>query len=233
MQVTDFGIGVYSPSEAARLIGTSPSNVRRWLFGYSYQHHGPRRAQAALWQPQYAWDQDDDPVLGFRDLLEARMVAALRKLKIGLPTIRACIETAAEIAQDSHPFSSAHFRTDGRRLFLERLNEKGARDIIDLKTRQHAFPKVIEASFLDLEFDDEKATRWFPLRNSRLVVADPERSFGQPIVDDGGVPTKRLAQAYEAEGRSVDKVARLFEIDVRSVRAALDFERQLGGRVPA
>lgn len=233
MQVSDFGIGVYSPSEAARLVGTSPSNVRRWLFGYSYQHHGPKRAQKPLWEPQYALEKDDDPILGFRDLLEARMVAALRKLKIGLPTIRTCIETAAEIAHDTHPFSSAHFRTDGRRLFLERLDKKGARDIIDLKTRQHAFPKVIEASFLDLEFDDEKATRWFPLRNSRLVVADPERSFGQPIIDDGGVPTRRLAQAYEAEGRSVDKVARLFEIDGRSVRAALEFERQLRGHVAA
>ena len=232
MQPTDFGIGVYTPTEAARLVGTSPANVRRWLFGYTYDHHGPKRIQRPLWEPQYGPDQED-PVLGFRDLLEARMVATLRKLKIGLSTIRACIETAAELAEDPHPFSSAQFRTDGRRLFLERLGDQGNRDIIDLKTRQHAFPKVIEASFVDLEFDDEKATRWFPLPNNRLVVADPERSFGHPIVDEGGIPTKRLAQTYEAEGRSVDRVARLFEIDRQSVRAALDLERRIGGLAAA
>lgn len=227
-----FGVGVYTPSEAARLIQASPSSVRRWLFGYSYDHHGPERHQEPLWEPEYGVDQED-PVLGFRDLIEARMVAKLRDLNIGLPTIRTCLATAAEIANDSHPFSSAHFRTDGRRLFLERLSEDGVHDVIDLKTRQHAFPKILEASFLDLEFDGEKATRWFPFARSREIVADPQRSFGQPVVDDGGVPTRRLAQAFEAEGRSIDKVARLFEIGRQAVKDALAFERQLGAHALA
>jgi hypothetical protein len=99
------------------------------------------------------------------------MVAKLRKYKIGLPTNRLCLATASKIAEDSHPFSSAHFRTDGKRLFLERLSKEGGRDVIDLKTLQHAFPKVVEASFLDLDFDEEKATRWFPLSKSRQIIA--------------------------------------------------------------
>lgn len=226
MHEAEFGIGAYSPAEAARLIHASPSAVRRWLFGYSYEHEGTKTNQKPLWVPQYGLNQEE-PVLGFRDLIEARMVSEFRRLGIGLPTIRACLNFASEIAEDSHPFSSAHFRTDGRRLFLERLTENGTRDVIDLKSRQHAFPKVIEATFLDLEFDDEKATRWFPLTKSKKVVADPERSFGQPIIDDGGVPTKRIAQAFEAEGRSVDRVARLFEVGRQAVRDALAFERQL------
>ena len=228
----DFGMGAYTPSEAARLVGTSATNVRRWLFGYSYAHHGPRTSQAPLWQPQYGIDQDD-PILGFRDLIEARMVARLRRVGVGMPTIRLCLKTAAKIAEDSHPFSSAHFRTDGKRLFLERLSGAGGRDVIDLKTLQHAFPKVIEASFLDLEFDDEKATRWFPLAKSREVVADPERAFGQPIVDDGGVPTRRIAQAFVAEGRSIVRIARLFEIGKVAVKDALAFEKQIGGLATA
>lgn len=161
------------------------------------------------------------------------MVAKLRGLKIGMPTIRLCLATAAKIANDPHPFSSAHFRTDGKRLFLERLGEEEARDVIDLKTLQHAFPKVIEPSFLDLDFDDEKATRWFPLAKSREVVADPERSFGQPIVDAGGVPTRRIAQVFVAEGRSADRVAKLFEIGRAAVKDALAFERQIGGLATA
>lgn len=228
----EFGIGAYTPSEAARLIGTSATSVRRWIFGYSYDHHGPRTSQAPLWQPQYGIDQDD-PLLGFRDLIEARFVAKLRKVGIGMPTIRFCLMTAAQIAKDSHPFSSAHFRTDGKGLFLERMCDGGNRDIIDLKTLQHAFPKVIEASFLDLEFDDEKATRWFPLAKSREVVADPERAFGQPIVENGGVPTRRIAETFEVEGRSIDKVARLFEIGKSAVRDALAFERQIGSLATA
>ncbi len=232
MQHAEFGVGAYTPLEAARLVGTSATNVRRWLFGYSYAHHGPKTAQPPLWRPQYGVDQEE-PILGFRDLIEARMVAKLRAVGVGMPTIRFCLMTAARIAEDPHPFSSAHFRTDGKRLFLERLSREGNRDIIDLKTLQHAFPKVVEASFLGLDFDDEKATRWFPLAKSREVVADPERSFGQPIVKNGGVPTRRIAEVYVAEGRSVDRVVKLFEIGKAAVKHALAFEQQIGGLATA
>lgn len=228
MSETEFGIGAYTPAEAARLVGTSGNSIRRWLFGYSYDHHGPRTTQGPLWQPEYGTDQEE-PLLGFRDLIEARMVAKLREVGLGLPTIRVCLATAAEIAQDDHPFSSAFFRTDGQRLFLERLDDTGTHDVIDLKTRQLVFPKIIARSFLDLDFDDKKATRWFPLAKSREVVADPEREFGQPIIDSEGIPTRRIAQVFKAEGQSVDKVAKLFEIGKKAVRDALAFERQIGG----
>ena len=221
-----FGIGAYTPTEAARLTGVPPSALRRWLFGYTYDHHGPRTTQEPLWRPQYGIDQED-PILGFRDLIEARMVGNLRELGIGLPTIRACLRTAAEIAEDDHPFSSASFRTDGKRLFLERVGKDGKHDVIDLKSRQHAFARVVERSFVDLEFDDSKATRWFLLPQKQTIVADPERSFGQPIAAVGGVPTSRLAQAVRAEG-SADKVARIFEIAVNVVRDAVKFETLIG-----
>ena len=226
-----FGIGSYSPAEAARLTGVQTYALKRWLFGYSYHHHGPMTRQAPLWEPQYGVDQDE-PILGFRDLIEARMVGKLRAMGIGMPTIRACLKSAVEIAQDDHPFSSASFRTDGKRLFLERLNDAGGHDVIDLKLRQHAFAKIIERSFLDLEFDERKATRWFLLPEKQSVVADPQRSFGQPITDQGGIPTNRIAQSVRIEG-SISKVARLFEIAADVVRDAVRFETQLGTALPA
>lgn len=226
-----FGIGAYTPAEAARLTMLPSSSIRRWLFGYSYDHHGPPTSQAPLWQPEYGAGQEE-PLLGFRDLIEARMVGKLRQLGIGLPTIRACMKTAAEVAGDAHPFSSASFRTDGKRLFLERINEDGQRDVLDLKTRQHAFARVVERSFLDLEFDEQKATRWFLLPRKQTIVADPERSFGQPIAAASGIPTFRLAQAVAAEG-SIEKVAKLFEIASSVVRDALTFERSLKGPIAA
>ncbi len=219
------GIGAYTTAEAARLTGVSSSALRRWLFGYSYDHHGPKTVQEPLWQPEYGVDQDE-PLLGFRDLIEARMVGSLRQLGIGMPTIRLCLRTAVEIAEDEHPFSSASFRTDGKRLFLERVGEGGRHDVFDLKLRQHTFAKIVERSFLDLEFDERKATRWFLLPRKQTIVADPQRSFGQPIATESGVPTERLAQAVAAEG-SVDKVARIFEMAATAVRDALAFEAQV------
>lgn len=227
MDGNSFGLGAYTPAEAAQLIGVAPKTVRRWLLGYSYDHHGPQRSQPPLWKGQYDLDAEE-PILGFRDLIEARMVASLKKAGFGLPTIRACMASAAEIANDTHPFSSASFRTDGKKLFLERLNEDGSLDLIELKTKQHAFHKIVEQSFVELDFDTKSAIRWFPLSKSKSVVADPARSFGQPIAVDSGIPTHRLAQVYVAEGKSIDRVAKLFEIASNAVRDALMFERQIG-----
>src|SRR5215813_1426064 len=97
-----FGIGAYSLSEAGRLLGVPPATLRHWLFGYRYHHHGPMAEQPPLWRSQYGLDEDE-PLLGFRDLIEARIVRGLRSLKIGLPTIRACLERARELVDDDHP----------------------------------------------------------------------------------------------------------------------------------
>lgn len=225
-----FGLGAYSPAEASRLTGLSVSSLRRWLFGYEYHRDDKMFSQPPLWKPEYGQDQDE-PLLGFRDLIEARMVGILRKVGFGMPTIRQCLATASEIAQDEHPFSSAGFRTDGKRIFLERIGSDGHQDLIDLKSKQHAFAKVIERSFLDLDFDAEKATRWFVLSGKRTLVIDPARSFGQPITAEAGIPTYRLAQSVKAEG-SIQKVARDFEVPIKVVQDAVVFEAALEGAKP-
>lgn len=214
-----FGIGAYSLAEAGRLIGIPPSTLRHWLFGYSYDHHGPRTVQQPLWQPQYGLDQDE-PLLGFRDLLEARIVRGLREAGLGMPTIRHCLRFAREVVGDDHPFSTRRFRTDGKTLFLE---SDGT--MLDLKLRQHVFRRVIEPSFLDLDYDAEAASRWWLNPAKKTLVIDPARSFGRPILSETGVPTARIAQAVEAEG-SVARVAQLYELTQSLVRDALAFEHR-------
>src|SRR3546814_15065388 len=76
------------------------------------------------------------------------------------------------------------------------------------------------------------AERWWLLHGKKTIVADPERSFGQPIVAEHGISTAILAQAMKVEG-SVEKVARLYELRPRLVRDALVYEVQLGLRKAA
>ena len=212
-----FGIGAYSPTEAGRLLAIPPATIRHWLFGYRYDHHGPRK-QPPLWTAQYGAEQED-PLLGFRDLLEARIVRGLRDVGLGLPTIRRCLEVARDLVGDDHPFSTSRFRTDGRTLFIERGG-----GVLDLKTRQHVFKRVIAPTFLDLEFDDGAASRWWLNPKRKTLLIDPRRSFGQPIVAQTGVTTASLAQAVDAEG-SIERVARLYELKPAVVRDALALER--------
>jgi uncharacterized protein (DUF433 family) len=220
MPEAEFGIGAYSLAEAGRLLCVSPTTIRRWLFGYGYDRDGARTEQKPLWRPQYGADQDE-PLLGFRDLLEARIVRGFRQRHIGLPTIRACLDFARDLVEDDHPFSTRRFKSDGRRLFLE----SGDGRMIDLKVRQHVFKRIVEPSFVDLDFDSEAASRWWLLPRKRTIVLDRARSFGQPIVAEHGISTARLAQAFEAEG-SINRVAQLYELKPPLVCDALTVERR-------
>lgn len=218
MKDAAFGIGAYSPTEAGRLLRIPPATIRHWLFGYSYGRQGPKTSQPPLWIAQYGPSQDE-PLLGFRDLLEARIVRGLREAGLGLPTIRKCLERARELVDDEHPFSTRQFQTDGKTLFIEHGD-----GLLDLRKRQHVFRRVIEPTFRDLDFDVDAASRWW-LGPARTLVIDPERSWGQPIVAATGVSTARLAQAVEAEG-SIERVARQYDLPPATVREAIAFERR-------
>ena len=172
--------------------------------------------------------------LGFLDLIEARFVDAFRKAAVPWPVIRRCAEQARDLIGSDHPFSSRRFRTDGRTIFAEVANQTGEKQLLDLARSQFAFARVIGPSlYAGIEFSEENMpARWWPLGEDAPVVIDLARAFGQPIVSDAGIPTVTLADAVTVEG-SIAKVARLYRVEPRSVRAALRFERRLAEREAA
>jgi uncharacterized protein (DUF433 family) len=227
MAETAFGIGVYTAPEAARMVGMSPQTLRRWLLGYDHARKGEQvRHEKPLWRPQYTPDEDDGVLLGFRDLVEARIVNALRGKRIGLPTIRTCLDRARAIVGQDHPFSTLQFKTDGKTIFLEITRGLDEPQLIDLKRSQGVFNRVVAPSLADLDFGPDGAQRWWLLQGKRTIVADPERAFGHPIIAEVGITTARVAQAVDAEG-SIANVARVYEIKPRLIRDALAYEHQL------
>lgn len=222
-----YGIGAYTAHEASRMVGMSQATLRRWLLGY--QHDS--KQEPALWQPQYKPD-DEGVLLGFRDLVEARIVNALRERRIGLTTIRKCIERARAIVGDERPFSTQHFRTDGKTIFLEITRDIAEPEFIDLRKSQGVFKRVVEPTLQDLDFGPSGAERWWLLHGKKTVVADPARSFGQPILAEHGISTARVVEVVAAEG-SVDQAAKVYEIKPRLIRDALAYEASLGVRKAA
>lgn len=224
VRMTDnvFGIGAYTAAEAAKLLQMQAKTLRRWVYGYDYDQGDGPREQPALWKPQYD-PESDGALLGFRDLIEARIVHALRRSRIGLPTIRLCIDRAKEMLGENHPFSTRAFKTDGRKIFLEITRGVDEARLIDLKDRQHVFRDFVLPSLSGLEFGEAYAERWWLVPSRKTLVVDPARSFGQPIIASAGLLTSRAAQEVKAEG-SLERVAKLYHIPVRAVRDALDFE---------
>lgn len=222
-----FGVGSYAPSEAARLLGTSPRTISRWLGGYNYSQAGTKHHVPPLWTPQWSV-MEGHLEIGFRDLIELRFVKAFLDAGVGLLAIRNCLDYARQCVADDHPFSTRRFRTDGKTIFLESLDRSASSSphVLDLKRKQYAFKQVIDKTFKDLDIEDDAVARWRPYKGKGTIVIDPTRSFGQPIATRSGVPTITLAEAVEAEG-SAEKVARLYDVSLSEVRDAVRFEGAL------
>ena len=222
------GIGLYTLAEAGRLVQVAPSKISRWLRGHDVdgRHYEP------LWHSQVDLG-DDGMFLGFRDLQEVRIVAAFIAEGLSSQRVRQAIGLARDLVGDERPLSTKRFRTDGRSIFLQVVEEDGQTRLIDLFKRQFAFREIVEQSLSNLEHDDDGAPSiWWPLGKGGSVVVDPARSFGQPIEAETSLPTATLAAAAKAEG-SQQAAARAWGVPLRSVRRAVAFEEQMDLRKAA
>lgn len=215
------GLGVYTPTEAGRLIGVTPSRIARWLRGSV--HEGTRYER--LWAPQL--DLGEHGLhLGFRDLQEVRVAAAFIGRGLSPQRVRRAIDLARTLIGDDHPLSTARFRSDGRSVFLRVEAEDGSDGeprLFDLFAEQFAFRDVLERSLDNLDYDEGGTpSRWWPRGKAAGIVLDPRRSFGQPIDDRSGVPVEALVAAAEAEG-TPERAARAWGVEPRAIEAALAF----------
>jgi uncharacterized protein (DUF433 family) len=257
MQQSLVGVGLYPLRDAARLVGEQARTVRRWLRGYSWKYRDGRSSSGPLWPTQFqssekAGEPEElDDLLGFRDLLELRMVAKFVNHGVSLKVIRATIDEA-EQTLGTYPLTNRQFLTDGRRIFLRALEEvgvatlstvlEGARPrrtarkalepkLLDVLHRQFVFSEIIGPSlYAGIVYDDQdnrRAARWYPMPRRKSVMLDPEVQFGKPILADSGVPTEALHAAWLAEGKDHTAVARAFEVRAAHVKVAVQFEQSL------
>lgn len=224
MQLT--GIGLYTFQEAALLTGVSSANLRRWLRGYQSVHGEEKRAMPPLWKTELADSELDG--LSFHDLLEARFVKEFHNHGVSLQAIRIIARHARELFDSPYPFTCKRFQTDGKTIFAESLQESGDTELLDLRGKQIVFNKIIRPFLYEgIEFGvDERALRWFPKKNKKVVL-DPAIAFGKPIVTDVGIRTDILYEAYLAEGKNRKLVAQQFEVSQQAMDAAIRFEERL------
>jgi len=211
-----FGEGIYTPSEAARLIGCSPIDVRRWTRGSG--------STDALWNGYYQ-DLDDSAEINFEDLVELKTVFALRKVT-SLQSIRYAYELAKDTFDVDRPFLTLNFKTDGNEILAKSaVNEEDLTSLSKKHPTQRAFGRLIEQSLKDLEYDGGKVVRWRP-SIAKQVVVDPARSFGAPILDDFGVSTRTLFDEH-AEFKDLSYLSNIYEIPKAMVSEAIKFEQKL------
>ncbi|MCC5991023.1 MAG: MerR family transcriptional regulator [Rhodobacteraceae bacterium] len=212
-----FGEGIYKPREAARLIGTTPQEILRWTRG-----SGPN---APIWTGHYQF-VDESTEISFIDLVELRVVRALRSNGVSLQAIRYAIEYAkAKLAID-RPLSTLSFKTDGPEILVDATENDG--HLISLSKKrpgQKVFRKIIDQSLSGLEYKNQRPERWRPTIVEHVVL-DPNRSFGTPVIDNIGISTQTIFTEWQ-RSKSIKYISRLYEVDERFVRDAIKFEKTL------
>lgn len=212
------GQGVYTPREAARLVGTTPQHVLRWTRG-----SGPSEP---LWNAHYQFLDDDVTEISFLDLIEVRVVNALRRADISLQAIRFAINFAKEKYGIDRPLASQSFKTDGTEILMEAL--EGDTDLVSLareRPGQKVFKEIIFQSLNDLEYEDETAARWRP-RGYSSVVIDPERNFGDPILDAFGLSTGTIYKEFK-QFKDLSYLSKIYEVPQNLLKACIKFEGDL------
>lgn len=97
------GTGIYPILQTARLVAVEPRAIWRWLQGYLHKYKGGTVCSNPLWKTQLRDEGLPDKVIGFRDLLELRMVAAFVRHGVGRKVIRATVDAAARNFGANHP----------------------------------------------------------------------------------------------------------------------------------
>ncbi|MCX7424891.1 MAG: MerR family transcriptional regulator [Planctomycetia bacterium] len=207
------GIGLYSISDAARLLRVHPQRVRHWI-----------EPEGGLIRRKL---EPTERTISFLELMELHFINMFREAGVSLQTIQEAAKTAAKAFETPYPFAVHRFDTDGRTVFATLIKrEKDTSLVKDLRRGQYVFDTIIRPFFKRLEYRGNEAVRFWPREKTGRIVLDPNRRFGKPIDAPTGVPTVSLFHAVEA-GEDVATVASWFGVPVAAITAAVAFEKSL------
>lgn len=204
----------YRVGDAARFIGTSSQTITHW--------QKLSRGMSALSQ-RAAGRQ-----LSYLELIEAGVVAAMRRSGVPLQSIRNARNFLAEVFHSRHPFAEYKFQSDGRELILNSEDlDRSVTDklIVVSKAGQYGWKEILQNLLQDFDYSPEtggSVARWHVAGRHQPIIIDPRISFGAPQV--GGIPTWALRNRWDS-GESLQDIASDFQLKSEAVAAALRFEQ--------
>jgi uncharacterized protein (DUF433 family) len=216
---TVLGRGVYTVTQAARLVGLTTRRVREWFRGRKSE---PNR------RPVFKSDYepiDESFAISFYDLIDVYVAGQLREHGVSLPTVRRVYDRLGTRMKTEHPFCRQELLTDGEEVFIRGQDRTGEEEIYEVLTTQKVFPTIILPFLKQIDYDRVTilASRW---RIAQGVVVDPRICFGSPVVSEASIPTYLLDAEYHANGKNAGRVAAWYKIRPEAVVAAVSFEKQ-------
>jgi uncharacterized protein (DUF433 family) len=196
----------YGIDEAARYLGIPKATLRSWVLGRHYPATGGKQFS----RPIIELPDKDQRLLSFENLVEAHVLDAFRRAHgVAVWRVRKAIEYLKKQLGSSHPLAEQRFVTDEVDLFVEMFGQ-----LVNISQEgQLAMKELIEAHLRRIERDvSGLPIRLYPFTRERkpdepkIIVIDPNISFGRPVLAGTGIATTVIAQRYKA-GESIEELA--------------------------
>ena len=209
---------MYSYADVDRHLGLHTGTARRWLNGYT-------RADVA-YAPVLREASKAGDVVTWGEFVETRLLSEYRGRGVALQRLRPAVERlraefgAYPLAQ-ARPFLDVEGRELVRRI-QDEVDLPRELQFVVVRSGQGLISARPVAKFVEaVDFVNGAAVRIRPPLQGSLVVFDPERQSGRPVVRS--VPTDVLLEQFNA-GESLGRISRLWQLSSAEVESALRFE---------
>jgi len=211
---------MYSFGEAARLANVSTSTVRNWFLGNA----------ARQTPPLFPGGADENLMLSYLQLIETVVAARFRNLdNVRYRNVHAAYRNAREILGIEYPFAHANLEALGGHIIALLEGEETGKSLQALDSpTQWSLPGLVLEVIHQFEYEDEFASRWFPLGKACPIVIDPRIGSGNPTVEGRGVSVNTIFKRWRA-GLKIDFIARDLALEADDVETVL----QYGDRIAA
>src|SRR5688572_9332171 len=150
-------------------------------------------------------------------MLELHVLDAIRHIHgVDMREVRRALDYLQKELKVRHPLATEQMETDGKRLFVRRLNE-----LIDAGNYGHvSMMELLDIRLARIERDPKGIavklylfTRRKPeqveaaTHEPKIIAIDPSIAFGRPVIAGSRIPTVEVAERYKAG----DSIAQLVE----------------------
>jgi uncharacterized protein (DUF433 family) len=209
---------MYTFSEAARFAEVAPVTVRRWTYGYT----GPTGQMRPVFGPQDR-AQGQAAAVSFLQLVEIVVVGRFRRRQVTLDRLRRAHQFTRERFALEYPFASLRLKTDGVHVLQEFEGaEPGASLLVLDRAGQLTLPGDVVQVIETFAYEDELASRWFPLGKNVPIVIDPHYGAGRPTIPQRRLTIETIHKRWLA-GQSFQFIAEDFDLEPLRVEEALRF----------
>lgn len=214
----EFTAPLYTLSDAAQVVNVPAQTLRNWARGYVYK--GVDGVQHSMDALITTTGVGRGPVVPFRGLSEAYVLAAFRQAGVPMQRIRPAIQRLEREFGVRAALASEQLKTDG----AEVLWQYGAEDpelrdsLVVLRSSQLVFRDVIEDYLQTITYRDGQVALIRLPQFKPEVFVDPRRNFGVPTLASRGIRVDAV-RARLASGEPPAVIAEDYRLDLGDVLA--------------